>query len=180
MGRRNQKQHVVLIHGVGHGAWCWYKIVALLQMEGHDAVALDLTSAGTNRDSPAGEVTTIEFYSKPLLDYLERVDANKPVTLVGHSMAGCVVTYAMEKYPSKISKAVFIAAFTPRNNQSFFSSAFPEVFPRLGERGLSILHYNKGETTKPSAYSFNLDLLRTYLYNESPEEVFTKIEGRSF
>jgi hypothetical protein len=49
------------------------------------------------------------------------------VTLVGHSLAGCPLSYAMEMYPSKISKAIFIAAFTPRNNQTFLSSANPKV-----------------------------------------------------
>jgi pimeloyl-ACP methyl ester carboxylesterase len=36
----------VLIHGAFHGGWCWYKIVALLEKQGHTVVAPDLPSHG--------------------------------------------------------------------------------------------------------------------------------------
>lgn len=166
--QKKQQHHFVFIHGLGHGAWCWYKVVSLLEREGHRAVALDLTSNGINKVA-SSEVNSLAKYSQPLIEYLESLD-NEMVTLVGHSMAGCVLPYAMELYPHKISKAVFIAGFMPRNNQSFLSSAYPETFPRLVSNGVVSLNY-KEAAQQPISASFNLDLLRSYLYNESPEEV---------
>lgn len=158
----------MLIHGLGHGAWCWYKVVALLEKEGQRAVALDLTSNGINKAASA-EVNSLAKYSLPLIEYLDSLD-NETVTLVGHSMAGCVLPYAMELYPHKISKAVYIASFMPRNNQSYLSSAYPQVFPRLVSNGVVDLKYLKGAAQQPISASFNLEYLRPYLYNESPEE----------
>lgn len=167
--QKQRQHHFVFIHGLGHGAWCWYKVVSLLEKEGQRAVALDLTSNGINKAASA-EVNSLAKYSQPLIEYLESLD-NEMVTLVGHSMAGCVLPYAMELYPHKISKAVFIAGFMPRNNQSFLSSAYPQVFPRLVSNGVVSLNYSKEAAQQPISVSFNLDHLRSHLYNESPEEV---------
>lgn len=40
------------------------------------------------------------------------------VILVGHDFGGACVSYAMELFPSKISKAVFLAAAMLTNGQS--------------------------------------------------------------
>lgn len=40
------------------------------------------------------------------------------VILVGHDFGGACMSYAMEMYPSKISKAVFISAAMLANAQS--------------------------------------------------------------
>lgn len=52
------------------------------------------------------------------------------VTLVGHSLGGFPLSYAMEMYPTKISKVIFIAAFTPWNNQTYLRSSSPKVWRR--------------------------------------------------
>jgi len=46
----------VMVHGAWHGAWCWYKVVPLLQRAGHTVVAPDLPSLGRDR-TPMGEVS---------------------------------------------------------------------------------------------------------------------------
>lgn len=38
--------------------------------------------------------------------------------LVGHDFGGACISYVMELYPSKIAKAVFVAAPMPKNGQS--------------------------------------------------------------
>ena len=39
----------LLIHGAGHGAWCWRAVLPLLRAMGHEAEALDLPSHGSDR-----------------------------------------------------------------------------------------------------------------------------------
>lgn len=164
-----RQQHFVLIHGLGHGAWCWYKIVTLLKQQGHRVTALDLTSNGINRAASTDQVNSIAHYAEPLLEYMSNLGNDEKVTLVGHSLAGCPLSYAMEMYPTKISKAIFIAAFTPRNNQSFLSSANPKTFPRLVENGVVVLNI-KEDSDLPTSASLVLDHVKSYLYNESPDE----------
>lgn len=65
------KHHFVLIHGLGHGAWCWYKIVTLLKQKGHRVAALDLTSNGINRAA--------SHYAEPLLQYISNFDNEEKV-----------------------------------------------------------------------------------------------------
>ncbi|KAH9309554.1 hypothetical protein KI387_037465, partial [Taxus chinensis] len=167
---KQEQEHFVLIHGLGHGAWCWYKVVTLLKQKGHRVVALDLTSNGINKAAPADEVTSVAHYSEPLIQYLQSLGDDEKVTLVGHSFAGCPLSYAMEMYPNKVSKAIFLAAFTPRNNQSFLTSGFPAVFPRLVANGVVEVNYGKGDSDIPTSASVVMDHAKHYLYNESPEE----------
>ncbi|GLJ11857.1 hypothetical protein SUGI_0178610 [Cryptomeria japonica] len=167
----NQQEHFVLIHGLGHGAWCWYKVVAMLQRQGHRAVALDLTSNGINREAPAHDVKSLAQYAQPLLQYISAIPSGDTVIVVGHSLAGSVVSYAMERYPHKIAKAIFIASFMPLSNQSYLASSFPQVFPRLLVNGVVKLNYSEGKSSEqPISASFNLDHVKDYLYNESSEQ----------
>ena len=46
----------VMVHGSWHGAWCWYKVIPLLEQAGHTAIALDLPGHG--RDwTAAGDIS---------------------------------------------------------------------------------------------------------------------------
>ena len=46
----------LLIHGSGHGAWCWRGVLAILEARGHAARAIDLPGLGADT-TPPGEVT---------------------------------------------------------------------------------------------------------------------------
>eukprot|EP00253_Pinus_taeda_P006561 PITA_06561 len=163
------QEHFVLIHGLGHGAWCWYKIVTLLKQKGHKVTALDLTSNGINRAALTNEVNSIAHYAKPMVDYISNLGNDETVTLVGHSLGGCPLSYAMEMYPTKISKAIFVSAFTPRNNQSFLSSSNPKSFARLVENGVIVLN-RESDSEQPTSASLALHHVKSYLYNNSPDE----------
>lgn len=49
------------------------------------------------------------------------------VILVGHSLGGGSIAYASEKFPNKVSKAIYISACTPSYNQSMFGAFPPTV-----------------------------------------------------
>ncbi|KAL8225928.1 hypothetical protein R6Q57_018485 [Mikania cordata] len=69
---------IVLIHGEGFGAWCWYKTIALLEESGMIPSALDLTGSGIDLKD-TNNVTTLEEYSKPLIDYLQNLPEDDKV-----------------------------------------------------------------------------------------------------
>ena len=71
----------VLVHGAWHGAWCWEKVVPLLEGAGHEVVTLDLPGHGED-GTPALEVT-MESYTDRVVGALDA--RSEPVVLVGHS-----------------------------------------------------------------------------------------------
>ncbi|PIA52365.1 hypothetical protein AQUCO_01000316v1 [Aquilegia coerulea] len=112
MSSKNKQYHFVLVHGLGHGAWCWYKVRTLLESVGHQVTALDLAASGVNLKT-LDEVHTMLDYSQPLLEFMETIPMNERVIIVGNSLGGFSLAYAMDKFPEKISVAVFVAAFMP-------------------------------------------------------------------
>ncbi|KAI7746310.1 hypothetical protein M8C21_014126 [Ambrosia artemisiifolia] len=108
----NQQTHFVLVHGACHGAWCWFKLKPLLEAAGHRVSAFDLAASGTNTQS-IQDVATLSDYTKPLLDFMATIPPEEKVVLVGHSLGGMNIALAMEKFPEKVSVAVFLTAFMP-------------------------------------------------------------------
>lgn len=75
-----ETKKIVLIHGEGFGAWCWYKTIALLEESGMVATALDLTGSGIDLKD-TNNVITLEDYSKPLIHYLQTLPEDEKVNI---------------------------------------------------------------------------------------------------
>uniref|UniRef100_A0A7N1A6Y2 AB hydrolase-1 domain-containing protein n=1 Tax=Kalanchoe fedtschenkoi TaxID=63787 RepID=A0A7N1A6Y2_KALFE len=109
------KHHFVLIHGVGGGAWCWYKIHTMLESAGHQVTSLDLKGGGISSTDP-NTVYTFEDYNQPFIDLLRSLPDQQQVIIVGHSAGGLSLTYAIHKFGcSKIKMAIYVAANMLRN-----------------------------------------------------------------
>ncbi|XVF15625.1 hypothetical protein REPUB_Repub09cG0170300 [Reevesia pubescens] len=108
----NKEKHFVLVHGLGHGAWCWYKLKPRLESAGHRVTTVDLAASGINMKA-IQDVGTFHEYTKPLLELLASLPPNEKVILVGHSLGGMNLALAMDEFPHKISVGVFLAAFMP-------------------------------------------------------------------
>jgi pimeloyl-ACP methyl ester carboxylesterase len=75
-----ETRKIVLVHGEGFGAWCWYKTISHLEEAGLYPVALDLTGSGIH-STDTNSIATLADYSKPLLDYLDKLPENEKVTI---------------------------------------------------------------------------------------------------
>jgi pimeloyl-ACP methyl ester carboxylesterase len=106
----------VLIHGAFHGGWCWYKVVPLLEKQGHTVLALDLPGHG--RDKTPVAAVTLQLYVDSVCKLLDA--QREPVILVGHSMGGGIITQVAEERPERIKCLVYLAGALPRNGQSMF------------------------------------------------------------
>ena len=101
----------LLIHGSCHGAWCWRDVIPALEALGHNARAIDLPSHGGDK-TPIVDVT-LDLYRDAILDAIDR-----PVILVGHSMAGFPIAAAAEAAPEKIARLIYLCAYAPISGTS--------------------------------------------------------------
>ncbi|CAA0832770.1 methyl esterase 10 [Striga hermonthica] len=109
----NDKKQFVLVHGFGHGAWCWYKLVSLLKQDNrHRVTALDLAGCGVH-PSQLHQISSFSDYARPLMDFLSAFPDDERVVLVGHSYGGISISVAAETFPGKVSLAVFVTAYMP-------------------------------------------------------------------
>lgn len=109
---QSSKSHFVLVHGACLGAWSWYKVTTFLQTAGHNVTALDMASAGINPTQPESLTSLTEYY-QPLLSFMEALPSDEKIVLVGHSLGGLGISMAMERFPEKISVAIFVTAAMP-------------------------------------------------------------------
>ncbi|XP_042509585.1 salicylic acid-binding protein 2-like [Macadamia integrifolia] len=109
--------HFVLVHGLGHGGWCWYKVKPLLESAGHRVTAIDLAASGINM-AKIDEIHTMSDYTQPLIELMDTLPPGEKVILVGHSLGGFNLAIAMDKFPHKISAAVFLTALMPDSTHS--------------------------------------------------------------
>jgi pimeloyl-ACP methyl ester carboxylesterase len=104
----------LLVHGGEHGAWCWAKLIPELRAGGHEALAVDLPGHGADPTPP--EQVTFDDYVSVVIAALERLEET-PV-LVGHSLAGMVISAVAERVPEKLRRLVYLAAHLPNDGDS--------------------------------------------------------------
>jgi pimeloyl-ACP methyl ester carboxylesterase len=106
----------VLVHGGGHGAWCYNRVTPLLRAAGHDVYVPTLTGLGERKHllRPDIDLDTHITDVVHLLEFEELCD----VVLVGHSYGGMVITGVADRAGSRIAELVYLDAAHPRNGES--------------------------------------------------------------
>jgi pimeloyl-ACP methyl ester carboxylesterase len=104
----------LLIHGAGHGAWCWRDLIPELQAAGHQGHTMDLPGHGDDR-TPLEEVT-LAAYGDAIAAKLRQI--GEPTLLIGHSMGGYPITLAAEICPELVAGLVYLCAYVPAPDQS--------------------------------------------------------------
>ncbi|CAH9090622.1 unnamed protein product [Cuscuta epithymum] len=165
--------HFVLIHGVGGGAWCWYKLRCLMESSGYKVSCLDLKAAGID-PSNANDILCFEDYNKPLLDFLASLPPHQQVILVGHSAGGLSVTDATYKFPQKISLAIYLAATMLRTGfttEQDIKDGAPDVSNLGGMDNVFDVGYGLGQDGPPTSAVVKKTIQRKLIYQMSPLEV---------
>ena len=96
----------ILVPGAWHGAWCWERVVPMLEAAGHRALAPELIGMGSDR-ARAAEGSLARW-----ADQLAAIVTAEPgpVILAGHSRGGAVISEVAERVPERIERLVYIAA----------------------------------------------------------------------
>ncbi|XP_012079566.1 salicylic acid-binding protein 2-like [Jatropha curcas] len=163
-------KHFVLVHGAGGGAWVWYKVKPRLEANGHRVTVLDMAASGMHRKA-FQEVHTFNEYNEPLMEFMALLEENEKVILVGHSLGGMNLALAMEKYPQKISVAIFVTAVLP---DTLHQPSY--VFEKLHERapedaGVDNQISWEETSSEPIAWvHFGPKFLASMIFDQSPIE----------
>ncbi|KAM5576370.1 methyl jasmonate esterase 1-like [Rosa sericea] len=161
------KKHFVLVHGAGHGAWCWYKLATLLNSTGHNVTTIDLAASGIN-PIQVQQVHSFSDYVEPLIKFLGSLLPKERVILVGHSMGGAVISIAMERFPEKIAAAVYATALMPGPALSYLT-----IIEKIQERSVltdTQYRYDQGANNPPTSGLFGPKQLSSRVYQLSPPE----------
>ncbi len=106
----------VLVHGGWFGAWCWFKVVPLLQAAGHSVYTPSLAGVGEQAALLTPEVG-LDTHIQDVVSLIETEDLQQ-VILVGHSYSGMVITGVADRVPNRIAHLVYLDAVIPRDGQS--------------------------------------------------------------
>ena len=106
--------HYILVHGAWEGSWSWDYTRPTLEKQGHDVTAIDLH--GRNDGTQKVTNVTMDSYVETVVEAINQLDHK--VILVGHSMAGAVISQAAERIPEKIEKLIYVAAFLLNSGDS--------------------------------------------------------------
>jgi len=113
--------HVLLVHGAWHGAWCWDRVLKPLRELGMTPHTVDLPGHGEST-VPLGDMHGDADAVKAALD---AIDA--PTLLVGHSYGGMVITDA--GIHEGVTGVVYVCAFMPAAGSTLMDEGPGQTLP---------------------------------------------------
>ena len=102
----------VLVHGAWHGGWCWQRVTAPLQAQGHRVHAVTLTGLGERAHllSPA---INLDTHINDVINLIEAEELHE-VILAVHSYAGMIGTAVADRMNDRIKHLVYVDAVVPK------------------------------------------------------------------
>jgi len=116
---------LVLVHGGTSGGWAWKPIANALRNEGHEVYTPTLTGLGERVHLLNREIG-LETQITDIVNVLVFEDLHD-VILVGHSLAGMIITGVADQVPERISKLIYLDAFLPENGENSQDLLAPEA-----------------------------------------------------
>jgi pimeloyl-ACP methyl ester carboxylesterase len=115
----------VLVHGGGHGGWCYQRVARILRAGGHEVSTPTLTGLG-ERAHLLDKGVDLNRHIEDVVAVLHYEDFHD-VILVGHSYGGMVITGVADRAADRVGRLVFLDAATPVNGQSLVDVAGPVI-----------------------------------------------------
>ena len=143
-----------------HGAWSDESAWGFVRNDlakNANVVVVNLPAHGA--DSTYGVTVGLKDYVKTVSDVINSQSGK--VILVGHSMAGVIISQVAENLPHKIEKLIYVAAYLPKNGESI--QAINTSF--YGDKPIEIFEFNKDYTL----VSIKKEALPTMVCADCPE-----------
>jgi pimeloyl-ACP methyl ester carboxylesterase len=115
----------VLVHGGGHGGWCYQPVARLLRAAGHEVYTPTLTGLG-ERSHLLSPGIDLDVHITDVVAVVDFEDL-RDVILVGHSYGGMVITGVADRAAERVGRVVYLDAATPVNGQSLVDVAGPII-----------------------------------------------------
>jgi pimeloyl-ACP methyl ester carboxylesterase len=106
---------VILVHGAWHGSWCWDKVAPILKANGLEVYAPCLSGTG-ERAIEAADSIGLETHIGEIAGLIG-YSGLQDVLLVGHSLAGMIITGVADRMPGCLRGLIYIDAELPENGE---------------------------------------------------------------
>ena len=111
----------MLVHGGGHGGWCYQRVARILRDAGHDVYTPTLTGCGERAHLLSPDVD-LEMHIADVVQVLTFEDLHD-VILAGHSYGGMVITGVADRALDRIGWLVYLDAAVPTDGDSLATVA---------------------------------------------------------
>ena len=124
---------IVLVHGGGHGAWCWEPTVAELTTA---VLAVDLPPVSIRGGAerfvhvPECETLTLADWAAAVLGAATAAGWDRFV-LAGHSLGGATIAEVARRAPDRVAHLVCVSAVVPEEGGSVFDMLPAELIERM-------------------------------------------------
>ena len=118
----------VIVPGAWSGPYAWQTVKSQLEAQGQKVKVVQLPGHGSDQTTPYNTLT-LDKYRDYVITVIDSL--NTKVVLVGHSMAGMVVSEVAEKIPAKLEKLIYIGAYLPVSGQSLLDLALSDTISLL-------------------------------------------------
>jgi pimeloyl-ACP methyl ester carboxylesterase len=117
-GVTGRSRTYVLVHGGGHGGWCWERVATPLRAQGHRVYTPTMTGVG-ERVHLVNPTIDLDLHITDIVNVL-RYENLTDVILVGHSYGGMVITGVADRAPERVGQLVYLDAAHPRNGEALW------------------------------------------------------------
>ena len=111
----------VLVHGGGHGGWCWARVARRLRTAGCEVHTPTLTGLGERAHLLSPEVG-LKTHIEDVVNLLVYEDL-RDVVLVGHSYGGMVITGVADRAIKRVAQLVYFDAAIPQDGESLVDTS---------------------------------------------------------
>jgi pimeloyl-ACP methyl ester carboxylesterase len=128
----------VLVHGAWQAPWVWDQVKQNLEKAGQKVAVVTLPGHGSDFTNPA--TITLDGYRDVVVHVIDSISgagdhknsSRQKIILVGHSLAGMIISEVAEAIPGEIEKLIYIGAYLPANDSSLLSLANTDAQSLLG------------------------------------------------
>lgn len=146
----------ILVHGAWADESAWGMVRNQLAV-GANVEVVNLPAHGI--DLTNAKNTTLKDYTQTVINAINKYDGK--VKLVGHSMAGIVISQVAEMIPEKIEKLIYVAAYLPKDGEDLLSLSKKDSQSMVG----SALEFNADY----SAATIKDEIIVPAVCNDCPE-----------
>jgi pimeloyl-ACP methyl ester carboxylesterase len=118
---KTKKAIYVLVHGGGHGGWCWERVATPLRARGHIVYTPTLTGCGERSHLLHPDID-LDTQITDVVNSLKWENLTN-VIVVGHSYGGMVITGVADRALDRVGQLVYLDAAHPKNGSALWGGS---------------------------------------------------------